>query len=1467
MEDIQSKKKLIIQIKKKWLGDKDSGNQETIKSLQEAVTKTTTLLSTELYAVDFHFIMELIQNADDNDYKKGNVPTLEIRLQEKELIFSCNEKGFTPKDLKAICNVNTSGKISDEGERRGYIGEKGIGFKSVFKVSDMPEIYSNGFQFRLFGEKTNQHDLKYVVPEWIDNPTIDIDTDKTTLVLPLKKIYQKDGNKENDLSKELSLIEPNILLFLRKIEKLIIIDDVNDLTTEILKKVDGDIVTLTIKQKDKSKALNQKYLLISHKNRLVPEGLKEDKRAGIKYSDITLGFPLTPSKRPKILDSNKVYTFLPVKDYGLSFLINADFLLTSAREDIIDNEWNEWLRTEIFEAFKIAIEQFKNDNNFKYYFLKYLSDPDNISNKFFKQLSTDIFNYCKEIAVFPTTIRNKWASANDIIKYNLKDVQFIDKDTLQQEIEYYFMSKEAHNNYKDRVYNLFKIEPIKVIKIAQCLNNSSWVEKYNHKKLVEFYSYLQDKFRRNYDLLSDKKIIKLKSGDYKAAINNTIFLEIPQKRNKRYSFENRLDIIHTDFTSKGSNLRYFFTNIGAKKSNAETIILDYILPQFDQKLVDSTIISFTKYIKEHIDKFNSQELSKIKSSLKVITALGEVGSIKPYETFFSNGYEPRYDMEFFLKGLDGNIFLSDKYLGNEKPTEEWVTFFKELGICEYPTPHYKKKGNSDIVSCWQIERILEREDSKRYSLLIEILDANWDIYSDFTLDIVYTNYRRSRIDERLYSDWLSEFKTKGIFEINDLFYISSDVYFLSPKIVELFEDKLPILKSEDYSSESFLETIGVNFTVESGKYIALLQEYKKNEDIEISDIKEIYKELDKNMKVESNESEKTKLQELFEKEILIYKNDKWYKPSEVIWKTPPNVFKGNYTSIGGTYKSKALKSFFLKQLCVKEEIRIDDSYNFLLEFEGEKVTNDTRDIIEKLYATIELNNFNEDEINDKIDELKNSKIWLNQLNKLCEATEVFFVENPTLYNLFKQADINLFKVSDRNKTEVARIKHFFKSLGIYKPLKTALTLTIENSEEQIFNELWTEELQKAVFFSIDYIKSKEAPSIFEELTTNRKFKQLYDAKVVVLEELNANYTIRDISKSTTVESLYDSIENILYFKKSDKEIIQLLLADEVGRFLNIDGLDDFVDRVLSTKSEHRIYLKKNIQQVKGEELNQVLSGTIQRVSFDAIKDSLEIEKEEIEETNTKLNELLNTSNTNEANPSEVKIPSPSTQSKPQPEITREKIIHINEAEPNDMDDNSKEQEFDIPPFAISIETKDYDKKNDAYSKAIRPTFKDAKRSTSSYSNYRKHKPKTTGDWGELAVFLSLVKKLKEKYNPLSKYEESENLFIIKDTKDKVVVRLELLNQNGNEAASRDMELTEKDRKVLIEVKSTTDDYLSNFKVSNSQWRAMKKEEDNYWIYRVFGVGKPNCRIEKIENPYQQIIDGTIRITSNLDLGL
>lgn len=1462
MKDTNSKKNIIEGIKYEWLGDENSGNQKALKKAHSRLTDTTKLLSDELYVDDLHFLMELIQNADDNTYSKNEIPTLEIKLQEDKLIFICNEKGFTQKDVEAICDVNASGKISDESERRGYIGEKGIGFKSVFKVCDIPEIYSNGFQFRLFGSNTNQHNLKYVVPEWIDKPTIDIDGKKTTLVLPLKKIYQKGGEKENDLSKEFSQIEPNILLFLRKIEKLIIIDEANNQKTEILKSIDNNIVTLTIKQKNEV-TTSQKYLLINHKDRPVPNGLKEtratEKREGIKYSDITLGFPLTPSKKPKILESNKVYTFLPVKDYGLNFLINADFLLTSAREDIIDNDWNRWLRSEVFEAFKIAIKKFKKDTNFKYYFLKYLSDPENINNVFFKELSTNVFNYCKQEAVFPTTIRNKWTTVDKIIGYNVEDILFINKETLEQEVIGYFMSKEAHRNYKDKVCNLFDIQPIRLEQIAKCLDNPEWIEKYNHKKLLEFYQYLQDNFKQNYGLLGNKKIIRLKDKSFKSAKDNSIFLKIPTEGKRRYSFENRLDIVHSDFIKDKSSIQHFFVKIGVKRATAQTIILDYILPQFSENLKKSTIISFTKYIKEHFDKFDGQEITKIKTYIKIITNTGEFREIKEYETFFSSKYAPRYDMEFFLKGLHGNIFLSEEYLKNGESTTEWIKFFKELGVYEFPMPCYKKDGNSDIVSCWQIERILRNEENNKYSLLMDILNEEWNFFEYSIYNKKYTNHFRRKYRKRD-SNFIALIKSKNIIQVVDKWYKPSEVYYLSPKITDLFENRLSILNAEQYSNKSFLETFGVKFQVENGKYIELLKDYKKAEEVEISNLREIYTQINSNLKAENlSIDEDVKVRKTFTENALIYKNDKWYKPSEVIWKTPPKVFKDDYTPLAATYKSKIVKSFFVEKLQIKEEIKVDDSYNLLLEFEGKKVDRESRNIIEKLYATINFNDIeDEEERTEKINTLKNSKIWLNQSDKLCSSNELYFVEDRSLYRTFKDEAIYLYNVSISNQSYSTSIKHFFTKLGIYQSFSEALSLKIESFEEQDFNGKWKKKLKIAIRIAIEYINSKEEPKAIEHLSKKMFFKKLSDANVIILEEIQATYSINKISKSSAVDSLFDTSENIIFIKGLEDEIIQSLLAEEIGKYLKVDGLDDFIDRVLSKKNRKRIYKKKNITQLKKEDIAQIILGKRNDISIEEIQDLLGIEEYEEEIQDDTATKKPKSENQTSPKSNNEKITSPNTKPEMETDFSDEDF---------DEFDDDEEQEFDIPPFSVPIETKDYGKKDDSYSKAVKTTFKDAKRSSSSYSNYRKYQPKTTGDWGEFTIFLSLVGELKEKYSSLSKYEESENLFIIKDTKDEVVIKLELLNLNGKEAASRDIELTENGKLILIEVKSTTDDYLNNFKVTNSQWKAMKKEKDSYWLFRVFGVGKSNCRIEKIVNPYQQIIDGKINITSDLDLGL
>lgn len=73
-----------------------------------------------------------VQNADDNAYPDNVVPTLIFILQPTGIIVLNNETGFSGHNIRALCDVGSSTK---KGSSAGYIGQKGIGFKSVFRVS------------------------------------------------------------------------------------------------------------------------------------------------------------------------------------------------------------------------------------------------------------------------------------------------------------------------------------------------------------------------------------------------------------------------------------------------------------------------------------------------------------------------------------------------------------------------------------------------------------------------------------------------------------------------------------------------------------------------------------------------------------------------------------------------------------------------------------------------------------------------------------------------------------------------------------------------------------------------------------------------------------------------------------------------------------------------------------------------------------------------------------------------------------------------------------------------------------------------------------------------------------------------------------------------------------------------------------------------------------------------------------
>ncbi|KAL6296081.1 hypothetical protein ACE6H2_004223 [Prunus campanulata] len=361
-EELRSAKLHIEEIRtKKFSIGKKEPNPLTL-DLHHAVTS----LSAELYQKDIHFLMELIQNAEDNEYKEGVEPTLEFVLTKKDitgsgapatlLVFN-NEVGFSRKNIDSICSI---GRSTKKGKRQqGFIGEKGIGFKSVFLVSSQPHIFSNGYRVRFMEEPNQDCGIGYIVPEYVSGVSFLLSIydvygvnkilPTTTFILPLKP------DKVEAVRAQLSELHPEILLFLSKVKRLYVrgfdpeeADDVSTISifseTEQKdlsnKRANSRVVTLSVKEKKCDTEELCKYYLwreafpVNPTNRV---GIRTDVEEWV----ITLAFPFGERLR-RGTSSVGIFAFLPTAMVtNFPFVIQADFILASSRESImLDNVWN-----------------------------------------------------------------------------------------------------------------------------------------------------------------------------------------------------------------------------------------------------------------------------------------------------------------------------------------------------------------------------------------------------------------------------------------------------------------------------------------------------------------------------------------------------------------------------------------------------------------------------------------------------------------------------------------------------------------------------------------------------------------------------------------------------------------------------------------------------------------------------------------------------------------------------------------------------------------------------------------------------------------------------------------------------------------------------------------------------------------------------------------------------------------------
>ncbi len=343
-----------------------------------------------LYSKETRFLYELIQNAEDNSYSTatadGEEPFLAFKLYPDKMIIDSNEDGFSKANISAICTVARSTKKYSA----GYIGEKGIGFKSVFKIAQKVHIQSGPFSFAFSHTREDDDDgLGMITPYYEDAEELPIGV-RTRMVLTLS-----DSTKFEELASELWDVPDTFLMFLGRLQRLSIElyqPEYSPTATQYSKRETEEkglyttlLAKTTYKGKEESTSEQKYYTMKSDLYNLPFDEARKDKEGNsIDRATVILAFPVDEHDEP-VLKEQYTYAFLPLRLVGFKFLIQADFVTQANREDVVHSKRNQAVLEGVAKAFADAMIVFCKRPSLKYRWMRYLPEGF-ITDGFWKSL-------------------------------------------------------------------------------------------------------------------------------------------------------------------------------------------------------------------------------------------------------------------------------------------------------------------------------------------------------------------------------------------------------------------------------------------------------------------------------------------------------------------------------------------------------------------------------------------------------------------------------------------------------------------------------------------------------------------------------------------------------------------------------------------------------------------------------------------------------------------------------------------------------------------------------------------------------------------------------------------------------------------------------------------------------------------------------------------------------------------------
>ncbi|XP_033840308.1 uncharacterized protein wu:fj29h11 [Periophthalmus magnuspinnatus] len=710
---LSSEQALIEDIRKSEFGvgvELTPEGQKLMMVHQERLGRSLDRLSTELYSKDTHFVLELIQNADDNTYalEDGVTPALAFVVERDCITVLNNETGFQEKNIRAICDVGRSTKGK---HTYGYIGQKGIGFKSVFKVTDCPEIHSNGFHLRF--DKTCGP-MGYILPHWTEDQRdvcplledISQHSWSTKICLPLRSESHQTRNLFHD-------VHPSLLLFLHRLRSITIYNQLeNRLVTMLRKDLSHNV--LEVEHTNGT----ERWLVI--KSMLTPRKIKD----GVEATELALAFQLSteetgsevigqPQKQP-------VFAYLPLRTFGFRFIIQGDFDIPSSREDVDrDSSWNQWLRSEIPLLFLQAMEVFNTHSDLGglrglCHFFQFIPLPDEILD-FFKPVALQIIQLLKGRAFLPTL------STDGKVVYKLPSQVAVCQDPVIREViggaelekhlslSYlhpslspapppsllrelgvrYLRGPDVTTVTSAMAKELMKMEGIhsedglqKLAKLLVC----------NFRALEHGYGEADSILQTLRDLpiipLSDNRVVALSTEGVFFPMEETSSKK--KKKNKAHNtgplsaLYQDVCVVHPTLLScmdplESQQVRELLRRLGVHELEPEELLQQHIYPTIHsakwKSKPEAVVVSYLVFIKQHSSSASLLELSD--TAVPVLTSRGLLCP-KHSRVYFSEEYG-NMDLNSRLPGHEW-VLLSPCYAQADSDVAGWRELFTKLGV-------------------------------------------------------------------------------------------------------------------------------------------------------------------------------------------------------------------------------------------------------------------------------------------------------------------------------------------------------------------------------------------------------------------------------------------------------------------------------------------------------------------------------------------------------------------------------------------------------------------------------------------------------------------------------------------------------------------------------------------------------------------------------------------------------------------